>query len=82
MHIVHVEARLEGAEHALQRTAPVLVGEGMPVALDTVPEAAFGEHGNEAAVPVEDRAAGIERQHLDRLHVGALSFRGPAPPAP
>ena len=68
MHLVDVEARLDGAEHPLQRAAAVLVGEPVPVAFEPVPGAARGECPGETAVPVEDGASGIEGQRLDPLH--------------
>jgi hypothetical protein len=36
MHVVDIEAWLDGAEDPPQRSAPVFVGEFVPVALDTL----------------------------------------------
>jgi len=55
MHLVDIIAGLDDAEHPLQRATPVLIGEAMPIALDAAPRSALGEHGDKAAVPVEDR---------------------------
>src|SRR6516164_3151158 len=72
MDVVDVEARIDGAEHPFQRAAPIFIGESMPIALDPAPGTALGEHGDETALPVEDRAAAVEGQHLDRLHLTSL----------
>jgi hypothetical protein len=83
VHVVDVVARLDSAEHALQRATPVLVGEAMPIALDAVPRPALGERGDKAAVPVEDRPPGIEGQYLDVAHSRLLRpSRARAQPAP
>ena len=45
----------------------------MPIVLDAAPHAALGEPDDKAAVPIEDRAAGIKSQHLDAANPCLLS---------
>src|SRR5580700_2112433 len=68
MYVVDVKGGLDGAEHPLQRATSVLIGKGMPIALDATARPALGERGNKPGVPVEDRAPGVEGQNLDSLH--------------
>ncbi len=68
MDIVDVEVRLDGTQHPPQRAAPIIIGELMPVVLDTASGAALGEPGSDAAVPIEDCSSGVKGQYLDPVH--------------
>ena len=68
MHVVDVEARLDGPEHPPQCAAAILVDEGVPVALDPALRAELGKRPNNAAMPVEDCPSRVEGQHLDVIH--------------
>src|SRR6266436_1971102 len=68
MDIIDVEARLDGSEHPPQRAATILVDENVPIVLDPAPGAELGERPNDATMPVENCASGVEGQHLDLVH--------------
>jgi hypothetical protein len=64
MDIVDVEIWLDRAQHPPQRTAAVLIGKFMPVMGNVAAATTFVERCGDAAVPIEDRAAGIEGEDL------------------
>src|SRR5216683_2718701 len=68
MDIIDVEVRLDGTEHPPQRASPIIIGERMPVVVDTAPRAALGEHGGDAPVPIENCPSGVKGQYLDPVH--------------
>ncbi len=68
MHVIDIEVRTNLPGHHLERPPPVFVGRRRPVGGNAAPGSRGGQGSRNAAVPVEDRAAGVEGQGFDRQH--------------
>src|SRR6185295_19764327 len=62
VHIVEIEGGALGVDDALERPAAVFVRHRGPVGLQPARGASGGKRAADAAMPVEDRAAGVERE--------------------
>ena len=65
MHIVHVELRPDPAHHAFLGAAAPVVGDLVPVEVQSMHCPDAGQCGHQAAMPVQRLAAGVEGQRLD-----------------
>lgn len=64
MHVVEVERGMLGIDDALERAAAVFVGDRRPVGLQAARGPGRGERAADAAMPVEDGAAGVEGERF------------------